>query len=330
MSIDLLFGCCQIETCAHDLDAARTFLTDVLGGAPVEQELARQIAALIPGDAYDVDHVGCGRAVFQINRPSPAMAYRGNPSVHQQYLDTSGPCVTNLNYFVDDIAHAHALLTSLGAPTLIEGPSSAARALADYGEANTRPGADERPFLFMGTRNLIGFDLEIMEPNFLHFADQTTQFPAFVEPRPGASGGDLELHRLLIAVPDLQALLDSLRTIFTPASRSKPYALIDGPSGRSFRLALGGMEIEFCEPRGAAGDLARTLAERGPGVFTIAFGTADPAPLLERAAAAGIPAARQHTDHLGNPTALHSTLLASQTAAGFDTLVEPPEVFWCA
>lgn len=325
MSITLLFGCCQIETCAPDLDVARSFLVDVVGGVPAEQELARQIAALIPGDAYDVDHIDCGGAIFQINRPSPDMAYKGNPSVHQRYLDEQGPCVTNLNYFVDDIGHARSLLHAMGAPILIEGPSCAARALADYGPDNTRAGARERPFLFMGTRSLIGLDLEIMEPNFLHVSRQSVQFPAFTEPRPSSAAGDLVLHRLVIAVPDLQALLDNVRSIFAPASRSKPYALRQGRNGESLRLGLGGIEIEFCQPQGPDSELARRLAETGPGVVAIAFGAANPSLVIDRGSAAGFAIRQTRTDGIGASVPQRLWHIASRAAVGFDTLIEGPE-----
>jgi hypothetical protein len=138
MAITLLHGCAQIETTARSLDETRGFFFDVLGGGQIEQ--------IIPDEAYGCDHFGLGDAVFQVNQPAEGMLYSGQKSVHQSNLDRVGPSVTNLNYFIDDAAHARALLTAMGAEVLIEGPSSAARALADYGPDNTRPGADERPF----------------------------------------------------------------------------------------------------------------------------------------------------------------------------------------
>ena len=237
MGISLLYGCCQIETCARSLDDVRRFMGDVLGGGPIEQELARQIEQLIPDTGYGCDHIDLGEAVFQINQPARGMEYEGQKSTHQAYLDSVGPCVTNLNYFIDDHVHAKQLLSGMGAPTYLEGPSSAARALADYGPENTRPGGDERPFLFMGTRELIGFDLEIMEPNFLRFSEQTAQYPAFVHPRPQAGDDNLLLERLRVLVPDLEKTYQNLQTIFAPASRSMPYAFRPGSLGKAFRIA---------------------------------------------------------------------------------------------
>ena len=282
MTISLLYGCCQIETSAHDLTAVRRFMVEVLSAVPAEQELAKQIAALIPGDEYDVDHLDCGEAIFQINQPSPTMEFNGQKSIHQDYLERAGPSVTNLNYYVDDHAHAHALLEALGAKTHIQGPSNVAAALGEYGPDNTRAGGGERPFLFMGSRHLIGFDLEIMEPNFLHVSRQTTQFPAYVQPRPCGSGGALTLKRLLVAVDDLERTHANLCQIFAPGSRSKPYDIRAGALGKSFRISLGGLEIEYCQPTAAKGDLAVWLASNGPGVMAVTFRAHDPEAILNR------------------------------------------------
>ena len=75
----------------------------LLGAEPIEQELARQIAALMGNSGYDVDHLDCGGAVFQVNQPARGMLFEGQKSIHESYLDRLGPCVANLNFFVDDI-----------------------------------------------------------------------------------------------------------------------------------------------------------------------------------------------------------------------------------
>ncbi|MFA7585753.1 MAG: hypothetical protein WCY11_06085 [Novosphingobium sp.] len=324
MPISLLFGCCQIETCTPDLAATRDYLVGLLGAIPVEQELARQIAALLPGTGYAVDHLECGGAVFQINQPARGMTFAGQKSIHEAYLASGGPCVTNLNFYVDDIVHARDLLIDLGAPVHIAGPSTAVRALTDYGPDNTRPGGEDRPFLFMGTRHLIGFDLEIMEPNFLRLHDQAAQFPAYVEPRPADSAG-LLLHRLVAVVPDLGGVLQAITRIFAPASRSKPYCLRQGPDGRSFRIGLGGLEIEYCQPMDEAGSLARHLREHGPGIAAAVFGCADSQPRCApdprwRPLA---PDADQASEGLAGPlTRFHAS---SRRLTGFDIVIEPAE-----
>lgn len=319
MAITLLYGCCQVETTARDIAEARNFFYDTLGAGPIEQELARQIDAIAPGTTYRCDHIGLGEAVFQLNQPDPQMVFNGHPSIHQAYLDRVGPCVTNLNFFIDDYVHAKALLAELGVPIHIEGPSSAAPALADYGPRNTRPGADARPFLFMGTRRLIGLDLEIMEPNFLRFAEQTVQYPAFVRPRPQTDDGNLLLRRLRIVVPGLEDTYRHLAGIFTPGCRSEPYAFREGPSGRAFRISLGGMEIEYCQPRSSHGAMAELLDSYGPGVVSIDFAARDLDAALARAA--GKAAIGEEPDWLGTRgEARHR--LASRDPIGFDTVFE--------
>jgi len=298
-------------------------MIDGLGAGPAEQPLAREIAQIIPDPAYDVDHLECGEAIFQVNQPSPSMLYNGQKSVHQSYLDRFGPCVTNLNFFVDDHAHAHALLSGMGAPTHIRGPSSAACALADYGRDNSRAGADERPFLFMGSRELIGFDLEIMEPNFLHFTDQTVQYPAYVQPRPKTGDGNLRLERLIVAVDSLEASLGNIEALFAPACRSRPYAYREGPQGRSFRVTLGGIEIEYAQPLSQNGSLAQARARYGQGVIAIDFTARELDRALDRATAAGARASRQDDDLLGNVPAQHFHHIECRASTGFDVIVSP-------
>jgi len=318
MTFTLLHGCCQVETCAADLDVSRGFLVDFLGGVPAEQELARQISELIPGDDYDVDHVDCGQAIFQINRPSPSMTWQGNPSVHQRYLNERGSCVTNLNYFVDDIEHARELLSTLGAETLIEGPSTSARALAEYGADNTRPGGAARPFLFMGTRHLIGFDLEIMEPNFVHFSMQDAQFPAYVQPRPGGNGQGFRLTRLIVAVPDLDRLQANLAAIFSPASVSRPYCRREASDGRSLRLWLGGIELEYVE---RTGDICSPAPDE-TGVFAIAFACESTENVVAQCRQAGIETQELTSDMIGLPSGGGAWILASRGRVGFDVVLE--------
>lgn len=321
MPLNLLYGCCQVETSTRDLSATRNFMIDKLGAGPAEQQLAREIAQIIPDPAYDVDHLECGEAIFQINQPSPTMRYNGRPSIHQSYLDRVGPCVTNLNFFIDDHAHAHELLESLGAVTHIRGPSSAARSLAEYGSENSRSGADDRPFLFMGTRQLIGFDLEIMEPNFLRFSKQTVQYPAFVRPRPQAGDGNLRFERLLVVVEGIEATLDSLELIFAPASRSRPYAYRENALARSFRVTLGGMEIEYCQPRSSTGYLASTLSQFGPGVAAIEFAARDIAKVIGKVTADGQGSVEEEFDHTGMDPEPSRRRLGCRALTGFDVVL---------
>ena len=317
MAITLLYGCAQVETTARNIAETRSFFFDALGAGPIEQELAGQIDRIIPDPDYGCDHIGLGEAVFQVNQPAAGMLYNGQKSVHQAYLDRVGPSVTNLNFFIDDAVHAKELLLSMGAAIHIEGPSSAAKALADYGPDNTRPGADDRPFLFMATRALIGLDLEIMEPNFLRFAEQTTQYPAFVRPRPQAGDGNLLLLRLQIVVEDLDATAANLARIFTPASVSRPYGHREGSMGRAFRVWFGGIEIEYCEPLGT-GALADALARFGPGVVTIRFAARDIDAALTKAGSRA--EVGEEPDWLG-VGGKAGTLIASREPIGFDVVL---------
>jgi hypothetical protein len=321
MSITLLFGCFQVEACVRDLDAAREFIQNVLGGGPIEQQLAKEIGDLFPDGGYRVDHLDCGQATFQLNEPSQSLTYRGNKSVHQQYLDRYGPCVTNLNFYVDDIEHARAVLSGMGAPTLIEGASSVARSLADYGPDNTRPGADARPFLFMGARPLIGLDLEIMEPNFLRFADQRAQYPCYSNPRPSSGDDNLRLERLQIVVHDLAAIHDHLVRLFTPGSRSRPFGVRAGTQARAFRIALGGIELEYVEPATISTPLGQQLGQHGPGVVTLAFAARDLDLALGRATNADSTRVTEVVDPVDDGHSASHWQIAGRDVIGFDVVL---------
>lgn len=322
MPIMLLYSCCQIELTVRDLAAAGTFMRDVLGAAIAEQELVQDIRGFYPGREHDLEHFDVGEALFQVNAPTPRAIFGGQVLVHQAYLDRVGPCVTNLNYFVDDVAHAFDTLSGLGAPVHLEGPSSAARALADYGPANTRPGAEERKFYFMGSRPLLGLDLEFMEPNFHRVTAQTAQVPFFMHPRPG-NGGNLKLHRLRVVVPDLNDALSNVARIFAPACRSNPYSFRSGSMAQAVRVGLGGLELEYCQPRDGA--LARYLERYGPGVVTAEFGARDPEAILAKAQSGGFAVARDD-DELGLKDQAgqdNRHWIGSRDVIGFDVILEP-------
>jgi hypothetical protein len=319
MAISLLYGCAQIETGVRDMDAAASFMKQVLGGGDIEQVMARQIEGLFPQGGFRIEHFDCGEGMFQVNAPTPAARFGDNTSVHQRYLDAIGPCVADLNYYVDDIAHAHELLTGMGAATLIQGPSTLIDCLADYGD-NTRPGGDERNFYFLGSRALIGLDLELMEPNFRRFTGQVVQYPCFVQPRPAVGDGNLKLRRLRLVVADLEATHANLVRLFAPASRSQPYDRREGRLARSFRIGLGGLELEYCQPL-AGGGLAEALARYGPGVTTVEFAAAHAERVLTRARAAGLEVFEE-PDLIGDGRDPRPRI-ASRELVGFDVVLDP-------
>lgn len=313
MGISLLYGCAQVELTVGNLAVTRDFICGVLGGEAIEQELAREITALFPNGDFHVEHFDCGQGLFQYNEPSSTADYAGQTSVHHDYLVEQGPCVTNLNFFIDDARHAHELLTARGATTLIEGPSSAARCLADYGPENTRPGGDERKFYFMGTRPLIGLDFEMMEPNFNRFCAQDVQYPCFVQPRPATGDGLLHMLRLRLVVPDIEAAHANIVALFAPGSRSKPYAYRESMEERAFRIGLGGIELEYCQPISSSGRMARALDRFGPGVESIAFACKDSGRILDR-----LPAPRRASVE----EVPGGWIIASRDAVGFDVMLE--------
>jgi hypothetical protein len=314
MTITVLFGCAQVETSVRDMDGACAYMADVLGGGPIEERMAREISELFPNGEHVVRHVGLGDAVFQLNQPSPDAVYRHQTSVHQRYLDTVGPSVTNLNFYVDDAPHAHALLTEMGAETSIEGPVTVIPCFSDYGADNMRPADEAARFYFMGTRPLIGLDLEFMETTFRSVSRQTLQYPAYLRPRPQVGDGNLQFTRLRLVVEDLYATYANLTRVFAPASRSRPYERREGPLARSFRAWVAGVELEYVQPLGA-GPAADHLQRFGPGVEAIEFAARDAAAILARTGSG------PDCDLLGLGEAGGRPRLAARERIGFDVVL---------
>jgi hypothetical protein len=161
---------------------------------------------------------------------------------------------------------------------------------------------------------LIGLDLEIMEQNFLHFTKQSVQFPAFVQPRPRTGDRNLLLQRLVIVMPDIKETYANLVKVFAPASRSKPYALSESESAKSFRVGLGGMEIEYVEPRSSESEVAQFLERFGPGVMAIVFGARDPERIVEKCKARHVRVTEDRSPR--------RWLVASRNIVGFDIVLE--------
>ena len=329
MSIMLLYSCTQVEMTVRDIPAARNFMIDVLDASKVEQQLASEIRALFPDGGYDLEHLDCGGAVFQFNEPSPALEFNGHKIVHQQYLDRIGPCITNLNFYVDDAEHANDVLASNGAAVQIEGPSNTAPSLADYGPENSRSGAEQRKFRFMGSRHLFGFDLEFMEPNFNRFSEQRAQIPNFIHPRP-TSGSNLQFQRLRIVVESLAQTYANIQNILLPACHSKPYHVHKGSLAQSFRISFGGMELEYCEPLKNEGELADQLSREGPGVVAVVFAAEDFNKIVTAAENANC-RVEYEPDFLGikEPHAEIRPGIKSREIIGFDVVLENvrPELY---
>jgi catechol 2,3-dioxygenase-like lactoylglutathione lyase family enzyme len=326
VSITLLYGCFHIELSVPDVHVASAFMQDVLGAALVEQDMVRDLRALVPDD-YGIEHLDCGGATFQLNQPSPSMAERGIRSVHQGYLDRGGPCVTNLNFYVDDIVHARELLTRLGSEPRMQGSSVVIESLREYGPENTRPDGDKRPFFYMGAQDLIGFDLEMMEPNFSRVTEQTHQSPCFYGERPGTGVEGLRLNRLCIAVPDLAATYANIVEIFAPGSRSKPYAIRTGRFARALRITIGGLEMEYCQPLGSDTALARHLEHHGPGVVTADFGVPTVESVTDRLRGRESVEVVDAVDLVGEDAPGRRSQLLSRPLVGFDVVLEDVEEF---
>src|SRR4051794_10443271 len=172
MPISLATNCLQIEMAVPDVRAACAEFEALLGAGPIEQEVVRRISGVV----LDIDHRGCGDAMFQFCAP----LVEDVPARHE--LDRIGPCVTNLTFYVDDAAGAHDSLEAAGAVTRGHWRTSAGSWLQFLGEGNARSPEELADGYFMGTRHLFGFDFEFSEPPWYDASKQQYMYPAFTYP----------------------------------------------------------------------------------------------------------------------------------------------------
>ncbi|MBP1686268.1 MAG: Glyoxalase-like domain protein [Deltaproteobacteria bacterium] len=267
MSVTLTTPCVHIEQAVPDLAAAVRFMERVLGAQKIEQELVRFINDPVHR-VLELDHLDCGEAVFQFCMPVPGHDYM--PAA--QYLKTIGPCVTNLNFYVDDDAHAAALLAAEGADT----GSKFAMHLMFWdrllgGTENCKPSEEMGDGYFMGTRHLWGFDFEFAKEPWKGCTKQRIQYPAFVTPRPPSASRVGRVRRLRVVVEDVQRCCANLTRLISASSRSEVYATHEGTQAKVAHITLRGLELQYCQPLGHKGPLHDYLQRYGQGISAVVF-----------------------------------------------------------
>lgn len=262
MSIVLATNCLQIEMAVPDVRVACTRFEHTLGAVPIEEELVRRISGVV----LDIDHRDCGGAVFQFCSP----LIDDIPAAHE--LRRIGPCVTNLTFFLDDAAGAQRELEAAGAVTRLQWRMGGSW-LKLLGEGNARRVEELADGYFVGTRSLFGFDLEFSEPPWIDPAKQRYMCPAFTSPRPQSDGRVERLHRLRVEVDDLDRYVGNVVRLIDERSRTPVYGERVTTRGRTARIALRGLELEYVESAGGVAE---------PGITTAVFGVADLAEWPER------------------------------------------------
>lgn len=298
--ITLLYGCGHIELAVPDARAARDYFQRVLGAQAIEQDLA----ACISGHVLTIEHMACGQAVFQFCSPLPG--HDQMPA--KRHLDHFGAGLTNLNWYVDDTAHARQLLLAMGATEDIRIPMSMIDWAAFYGPDNTKAPRDIADGYYFGARHLFGLDLEVVEPACRHFARQTLQYPAYLQPRPVETGPLGRLLALQLLVENAALCIANLERAIAPASRSAPRETTTAKR-RQISLTLGGLELHFQEPLFDDHSGHKILRQCGSGAATLIFSCPD----LEGALAAMPAAERTRFQALKN-----GFLLPCRPQLGFD------------
>ena len=182
--------------------------------------------------------------------------------------------VTNLNFFMEDADHAYEVLAAAGAKTKLRLPIGAGlRAL--LGPDLARPEEEMRTLYFMGSRPLIGFDLEFTNRPWPDGVEQRVFYPSFTYPRPTSNHKVERLAALRVVVDDLERAVGNLTTLIHPDSRSEPYDQTSSAAEREIRVRLHDLELRYTQPLSTVSPYHSRLAVGG-GIESAIFRTADP------------------------------------------------------
>jgi hypothetical protein len=298
VTIRLATQCAQIETVVHDVPRACAWFERTLGAMPIEQDVVRRIT----GKVLHIDHRDCGDGMFQF------CSVITNDMPHRWFIDTLGPCVTNLNFFMEDADDAHALLTAAGATTKLHLPiAGGLRAL--LGPELARPEDEIRWLYFDGTRPLFGFDLEFTNRPWRDGVEQHVFHPSFTYPRPTSNTKVERLAALRVVVDDLDRAIHNLVTLIDADSRTEPYGEVSDGAEREVRIRLGDLELRYTQPLTPASPYHDRLA-RGGGTEAAIFTTSDPGAIVDAVTDAAV-------DRRGDR--VH---IASREILGFDVELE--------
>ena len=264
MTARLATQCAQIEMVVHDVPRACEWFERTLGASPIEHDLVRRITGVV----LHIDHRDCGDGMFQF------CSVITDDMPHRWFIDTLGPCVTNLNFFMDDADHAAEVFAGAGATTKLHLPIGAGLRAA-LGPDVARPEEEVRWLYFMGTRPLFGFDLEFTTRPWRDGVDQHVFHPSFTYPRPTTNEKVERLAALRVVVDDIDQALHHLGTLIDAGSRSEPYGESTDAVEREVRIRLHDLELRYTQPRSPASPYHDRLL-LGGGIEAAVFRTSEP------------------------------------------------------
>jgi hypothetical protein len=300
MTIRLATQCAQIEMVVNDVQRACQWFSQKLGAMPIEQDLVKRIT----GKVLDIDHRDCGDGMFQF------CSVITDDMPHVWFIDTLGPCVTNLNFFMDDADEAFEILAATGAATKLHLPI-AAGLRAVLGPDLARPEDEIKWLYFMGTWPLFGFDLEFTTRPWRDGVEQQVFYPSFTYPRPTTNETVDRLAALRVVVDDVDRTIGNLLTLIDRDSRSEPYGETTSPTERVVNIRLRDLELRYTQPLSPKAWYHDRVASGG-GTVAAVFRTDDPDAIIDAVTDAAL---ERRDDRVR---------IASRDILGFDVELETP------
>lgn len=257
-------GCRHIELVVHDVPSAVAFMERTLGAEKTEQEVVK----FITGQVLYIDHIGCGGRIFQF------CSVITDDQPHKRFINELGPCLTNLNFGVVSQPDADQTILAAGGKVITRYPLTLMPFRQWLGPDKTRPESEMGDTVFADTHGLIGFDLEYSESARKDLHMQVFD-PAYRKDRLEGRDRVERLLRLRVMVHDLEKTIVNLQQMFATAGRSEVYDRCEYPKGLSARITLAGLELEYCQPKGADGPWRDYLARFEQGISTAVFSVKD-------------------------------------------------------
>ena len=231
----------HITSSVHDADAAQAFLEDAFGAVAVRGSAPQDIL----DQAGKVRHVALSDVRLQFIEPRVGTALA---AAHERV----GPGIVSLAYGVADLHRAETAL--------------AARGIGMAPPTSVDDGGRSVPTRRVLTAADLGFDLELIQEGGEYAGNAAARLPA-------AAGCLSPLFQVELAVDDVRAPLDYLRTVFGAPQAEIEFAAFLGSLGvlEVLHADLGGVLLQYCRPLTARGSWAELVKRQGRAVHNLTF-----------------------------------------------------------
>jgi len=235
----------HMNAVVRDAEAAAQFLYDALGAKKIKEPVAGPLTSA----RVKVVPVGLGDMIIRFIEP------RLKEGPWYEHLQTKGPGVHSLGFFVSDLEAALQTLAADGVKPKFELSGQA---------------PDHLTYTYLDTRDRIGFDLELapapagepVEAGRPRYATGLDRLVGRVSP----------LLHVELTVPNIEATYEFLHRLFGSELVEIEFAeFLDHARTHIVHMNLGNVVLQYCQPLVQQSPKTAHLAKGGPAVHNITF-----------------------------------------------------------